>query len=146
MKTIFGINCSFYHIIVKEQMLHSIINPQTNVCGFILQQKIYLESYCRSIEYQILFKCQPIISQVKWSWRGLLRQILTCLASQDLNSLFLRSSNVKIRSTHFVRSGSWASETRRRTFERSRMELKRIELLTPCLQSRCSPSWATAPA
>ncbi len=25
------------------------------------------------------------------------------------------------------------------------MELRRIELLTPCLQSRCSPSWATAP-
>jgi hypothetical protein len=25
------------------------------------------------------------------------------------------------------------------------VELRRIELLTPCLQSRCSPSWATAP-
>ena len=25
------------------------------------------------------------------------------------------------------------------------MEIRRIELLTPCLQSRCSPSWATPP-
>ena len=25
------------------------------------------------------------------------------------------------------------------------VELRRIELLTPCLQGRCSPSWATAP-
>ena len=25
------------------------------------------------------------------------------------------------------------------------VELRRIELLTPCLQSKCSPSWATAP-
>ena len=25
------------------------------------------------------------------------------------------------------------------------VELRRLELLTPCLQSRCSPNWATAP-
>ena len=25
------------------------------------------------------------------------------------------------------------------------VEMRRIELLTPCLQSRCSPSWATPP-
>ena len=27
----------------------------------------------------------------------------------------------------------------------SLVEMRRIELLTPCLQSRCSPSWATPP-
>ena len=27
----------------------------------------------------------------------------------------------------------------------SMVEMRRIELLTPCLQSRCSPSWATPP-
>ena len=91
-------------------------------------------TYC----YPILHNCQRTFEPIGsksifeillslWSWRGLLRQILTCLASQNLCTLLLlRSSNVK-------------------TFERSRVELKRIELLTPCLQSRCSPSWATAP-
>ena len=28
---------------------------------------------------------------------------------------------------------------------RKLMEMRRIELLTPCLQGRCSPSWATPP-
>ena len=28
---------------------------------------------------------------------------------------------------------------------RSRMEMERFELLTPCLQGRCSPNWATPP-
>ena len=26
-----------------------------------------------------------------------------------------------------------------------RMEMERFELLTPCLQGRCSPNWATPP-
>ena len=30
-------------------------------------------------------------------------------------------------------------------FLRPLVEMRRIELLTPCLQSRCSPSWATPP-
>ena len=30
-------------------------------------------------------------------------------------------------------------------FIESVVELRRLELLTPCLQSRCSPNWATAP-
>ena len=30
-------------------------------------------------------------------------------------------------------------------FRRPLVEMRRIELLTPCLQGRCSPSWATPP-
>ena len=30
-------------------------------------------------------------------------------------------------------------------FRRPVVEMRRIELLTPCLQGRCSPSWATPP-
>ena len=31
------------------------------------------------------------------------------------------------------------------TSHRSTMEMERFELLTPCLQGRCSPNWATPP-
>ena len=31
------------------------------------------------------------------------------------------------------------------SYEPIMVEIKRLELLTPCLQSRCSPSWATPP-
>ena len=43
-------------------------------------------------------------------------------------SVSLRSSLL------FAQSSPWAL-----------VEMRRIELLTPCLQSRCSPSWATPP-
>ena len=31
------------------------------------------------------------------------------------------------------------------SYEPKLVEMRRLELLTPCLQSRCSPSWATPP-
>ena len=47
-----------------------------------------------------------------------------------------------VRSNHLSYAPIWSF---RSSFCIPLVEMRRIELLTPCLQSRCSPSWATPP-
>ena len=52
-----------------------------------------------------------------------------------------------VRSNHLSYKPMLVSGDGRRffVFRRPVVEMRRIELLTPCLQGRCSPSWATPP-
>ena len=52
-----------------------------------------------------------------------------------------------VRSNHLSYKPMLVSASGRRffVFRRPVVEMRRIELLTPCLQGRCSPSWATPP-
>ena len=52
-----------------------------------------------------------------------------------------------VRSNHLSYKPMLVSGDGRRSFvfRRPVVEMRRIELLTPCLQGRCSPSWATPP-
>ena len=47
-----------------------------------------------------------------------------------------------VRSNRLSYKPSVVSDARKFSF---RMETKRFELSTPCLQGRCSPNWATSP-
>ena len=103
-----------------------------------------LLSYCSVFKVQN-WKFLPRRSR-KWSFLCL----LSC--SQESKWWAWEDSNLRPHAYQACALTTWATspfDFRRpvvvSVFRRPVVEMRRIELLTPCLQGRCSPSWATPP-
>ena len=105
---------------------------------------LLLLSYCSVFKVQT-WKFLPRRSR-KWSFLCL----LSC--SQESKWWAWEDSNLRPHAYQACALTTWATspcQFRRpvvvSVFRRPVVEMRRIELLTPCLQGRCSPSWATPP-
>ena len=111
---------------------------------FLSSIMLLLLSYCSVFKVQT-WKFLPRRSR-KWSFLCL----LSC--SQESKWWAWEDSNLRPHAYQACALTTWATspfDFRRpvvvSVFRRPVVEMRRIELLTPCLQGRCSPSWATPP-
>ena len=138
---VLSVNCSCY--------------PKNYFLGFYLNFAVFIVQFSRYKEH----KMYNILCSPNWTSFSLLfvrflffllaesiketfGQLALLVGSSGLEPPTLRLSGV--RSNHLSYepiSLEWLSVL----FPQPVVEMRRIELLTPCVQGRCSPSWATPP-
>ena len=107
---------------------------------------LLLLSYCSVFKvqtWQILLHCG---GSRHWSFLCLLSCSQESMVGlRGLEPPTSRLSGVRSNHLSYKPMSVFGDGRRSFVFRRPLVEMRRIELLTPCLQGRCSPSWATPP-
>ena len=142
---VLSVNCSCY--------------PKNYFLGFYLNFAVFIVQFSRYKEH----KMYNILCSPNWTSFSLLfvrflfflltesiketfGQLALLVGSSGLEPPTLRLSGVRSNHLsyepikHFLSLVRWLG-----SIPQPLVEMRRIELLTPCVQGRCSPSWATPP-